>query len=184
MQEIYYHALDALILRIGNITNRFSDGLFQPNKQENAFMHRIKALIEIKAIPENLLENYCEFSPVDCVADDVVHAIQYVNKPINILHIYNQNHVLIKDLLQLLSEYNIKIISNNAFRKLIKDTLIDAKSSKSLSYILNDFDKDFNLVYDSRIKIKNDFSKHVLSEAGFNWPIIDKDYIDKLLKNY
>lgn len=184
LQEIYYHALDALILRIGNITNRFSDGLFQPNKQENAFMHRIKALIEIKAIPENLLENYCEFSPVDCVADAVVHAIQYVNKPINILHIYNQNHVLIKDLLQLLSEYNIKIISNNAFRKLIKDTLIDAKSSKSLSYILNDFDKDFNLVYDSRIKIKNDFSKHVLSEAGFNWPIIDKDYIDKLLKNY
>lgn len=184
LQEIYYHALDALILRIGNITNRFSDGLFQPNKQENAFMHRLKALLEIKAIPENLLENYCEFSPVDCVADAVVRAIQYVDKPINILHIYNQNHVLIKNLIQLLYEYNIKVIPNDDFKKLIKQKLENTKNNQSLSYILNDFDKDFNLVYDSRIKIKNDFSKHVLSKSGFNWPIIDKDYIDKLLKNY
>ncbi|MCI8482443.1 MAG: amino acid adenylation domain-containing protein [Clostridia bacterium] len=184
LKEICYHSLNAIILRVGNITNRFSDGLFQPNSQENAFMHRMKAIIEFKFIPDSLLNNYIEFSPVDYVADAIIRSIENVNIDINILHIYNQNHVFMKDLLLMLSDYDIKVVSNNIFKDIVKNTLHDSQKSASIAYILNDFDKDYNLIYHSNIKIKNAFSKCLLEKVGFNWPIIDKEYINKLLTNY
>jgi hypothetical protein len=92
--------------------------------------------------------------------------------------------LFIKDLLLILSDYNIKIVANTEFQNIIKSSLSNSKKRNSLSYIINDFDKNYNLIYNSNIKIKNDFSRTLLSKTGFNWPIIDKEYIDKLLKHY
>ena len=89
-----------------------------------------------------------------------------------------------KDLLLMLSDYDIKVVSNNIFKDIVKNTLHDSQKSASIAYILNDFDKDYNLIYHSNIKIKNAFSKCLLEKVGFNWPIIDKEYINKLLTNY
>ena len=42
-ENMLHNNLRALILRIGNITNRSTDGKFQPNASENAFLNRLKA---------------------------------------------------------------------------------------------------------------------------------------------
>ena len=44
--EAIYDGLDAQILRLGNITNRYCDGVFQQNINNNAFAKRIKSFIE------------------------------------------------------------------------------------------------------------------------------------------
>ena len=97
LEKIYFENLDALILRIGNITNRYSDGVTQPNISENAFINRIKALQSLRTLPEYILDDYIEFSPVDLVSEAIVKSIVFHNNEFNILHIYNQNHVYIKD---------------------------------------------------------------------------------------
>ena len=50
--------LDAQILRLGNITNRLSDGVFQINPEENAFASKIRAMINLGAIPDYLKKEY------------------------------------------------------------------------------------------------------------------------------
>ena len=95
------HNLDALVLRIGNVTNRTTDGKFQQNNEENAFANRLKAFIELGCIPNYLHDVYAEFSPVNYMATAILKSIQYTNN-INVLHLYNSNHVYLTELIDLL----------------------------------------------------------------------------------
>lgn len=173
--------LDALILRIGNITNRSTDGKFQPNSDENAFANRLKAFIELKCIPNYLQNIYAEFSPVDNIAEAVFKSILYANG-INVLHIYNSNHVYMKNLIDLLPNNMIEFVSDDIFNNKLS-SLLSKSDSSAVSSLANDLDSQKQLTYDNKIKIKNDFTNAFLQKIGFNWSIINKDYIDKLLKN-
>ena len=62
------NGLQAQILRLGNMTNCFSDGKFQINPENNAFIGRLKTFIELGTIPENFLTMPLEFTPVDLCA--------------------------------------------------------------------------------------------------------------------
>ena len=55
LEEIEKKKLNALIIRIGNITNRYTDGKFQENSAENAFSNRLKAFIAIGMMPESIM---------------------------------------------------------------------------------------------------------------------------------
>ena len=49
--------------------------------------------------------------------------------------------------------------------------------------IINDFDKSSkHLVYESKVKVKCDFSKAYLEKLGFSWPYIDINYIRNYFK--
>ena len=85
--EAIYNGLNAQILRLGNITNRYSDGLFQLNVEDNAFAKRIKSFIEIGAFPKYLLKHAIELSPVDLCADAIVKLAKH-SSDCNVIHIY------------------------------------------------------------------------------------------------
>lgn len=57
-----YDGLDAQILRLGNITNRYSDGLFGNNLKYNTFVKKLKSYIGIGAFPKSFLENSLDYS--------------------------------------------------------------------------------------------------------------------------
>lgn len=182
LKNIVRYNLDALILRIGNITNRAIDGKFQPNSNENAFANRLKAFIKLKCIPNYLSDIYAEFSPVDDVAKAVFMSILYA-KNINVLHIYNSNHVYMKELISMLPHGLIEFVDNDVFDKKLEDFISNGESTNEISSLINDIDGQKHLSYDNKIKIKNDFSNLFLQKIGFEWSAIDKDYINKLLKN-
>ena len=50
--------LEACILRMGNLTSRFSEGKFQQNHFENAFVNRFKSILQIGFAPNYLLDGY------------------------------------------------------------------------------------------------------------------------------
>ena len=184
LEEIVSNKLDALILRIGNITNRFKDGKFQFNSSENAFANKLMAFMKIGAIPDYILDKYIEFSPVDYVSEAIIKSIEYANKKLSVLHIYNPNHVYINNFINLIpKKYNINVVSNLEFKHIINDLLKNDEKKYMMSYILNDLNDENNLVYDTHIKIKSDFSQNFLKQIGFSWPIISKRYIENMLKN-
>ncbi len=180
-ENMIEHNLDALVLRIGNVTNRTTDGKFQQNNEENAFANRLKAFIELKCAPNYLRDTYAEFSPVDNIATAILKSIQYVGK-INVLHIYNSNHVYLEELIDLLPRKMIEFVEDDIFDKKLKVALSNTDSS-TISLLANDFDEHRHLVYDSKIKLKNTFTNSFFDKVGFHWNIINKDYIAKLLKN-
>lgn len=182
LENILQNNLNALILRIGNITNRSTDGKFQPNSSENAFANRLKAFLELRCVPNYLKNIYVEFSPVDNVAEAVFKSIYYVGN-MNVLHIYNSNHIYMNDLVSFLPNNQLRFVDDATFDKKLNELMGKTNNSNAISYLINDIDKEKHINYENKIKIKNDFTNKFLQKIGFKWSNINKKYIIKLLNN-
>ena len=177
------NGLDALILRLGNITSRFSDGKFQFNPGENAFAVRFQSFLAVGAIPKSLLRQEIEFTPVDLCANAIVKCIQNREKDISVLHIYDKKHVKVNKIYKVLKNmgFNIKILSNQDFSKFIQKSLNDSIMQNNLMGLINDITKDKTISYASNIRIKSKFTIHFLLHCKFKWPKLNKKYIEKYI---
>ncbi len=180
--EAISKGLNACILRMGNLTSRFSEGKFQQNHFENAFVNRIRSFLQIGYLPDYMMDLYAEFTPIDYCGDAIVKIASYFNKDYNVFHLLNEKHVNLDKLYEIMVELgiDIKLVSAEKFEKIINNLLQDQTKKNYLEGIINDFDKNKKLVYRSEVKIESDFTKEFLSKIGFEWPAIDKRY----LKNY
>ena len=182
--EAISNGLDAQILRIGNITSRYSDGLFQENVDENAFAKKIKSFIEIGAFPNYLLKHSIELTPVDLCANAIIKILQH-NSICNVFHIYDTKLLPIKLLADTLSEFNIELspVSDKLLADIITGILEDDSRKSILSGIIHDLDKNKHLVYTSNVKLDCSFTEDYLKATGFEWSPIDKEYVIKYM-NY
>lgn len=183
LENIVKNKLQAQIFRLGNITSRFSDGKFQINPQENAFANKISSFINLKHAPDTLLSTYMEFTPVDICADAIILLVQNYIKAFTVFHLYDSNHVYMKEFVKYLHNLNITvdILDAKDFADLIQNKL--SNQPDVLGGIINDFSTNYSLSYQSNIKIFCEFTKAALHVLGFSWPIIDENYIQKYI-NY
>lgn len=174
--------LKAYICRMGNLTSRFSEGKFQQNHFENAFVNRFKSILQIGYAPDYLLTGYVEFTPIDYCADAIIDLASHYNNNYSVFHLLNDNHVPMKRLCKELETIGIpiKIVSSEKFKEIVTDLLKNEDTKNYLQGIINDFDENQELSYESNVKIKSEFTKKILDKIGFNWPYIDTKY----LKNY
>lgn len=184
LDNIINNNLQAQILRLGNITNRYSDGKFQMNYQDNAFANKIKSFISLKAIPNYLLNEYLEFTPVDLCSEAIVDILQNNCDNAYIYHIYDYHHVYIKTFVEMLKqlEIHLNVLGEKDFKAFINDKL--EKDSQSLFGIINDFNSDKKLVYAQNSYVKSKLSQNLLHEFGFDWKEIDFDYIKKYIEYF
>ena len=182
LENIVKNGLNAKIIRLGNITNRYSDGAFQINVSENAFLNRVNSFLQLGCIPDYLLNNYMEFTPVDICADAIVKLTMYQN-PYTIFHLYNNNHITFKELKKIFDnlKINMSIVSADEFNKKLQEFSNNPETKNSISGIINDFDKDKKLSYYSNIKLQNDFTNKFLKGLFFKWPKIGEKYITKYI---
>ena len=176
--------LDAQILRIGNITNRYSDGVFQRNVSENAFAKRIKSFIDIGAFPDYAIKHEIELTPVDLCADAIIKIAGYKSK-CNVFHIFDTKLLSIKLLIDTFKELGINLVpvSEHSMTEIISELLNNDSNKDILSGIIHDLDKDKRLIYTSNIRLDASFTVAYLKKIGFEWKNIDKDYIVKYI-NY
>ena len=173
---------EAYILRLGNLMPRISDGKFQENIDENAFIERLKSFLRLGILPNSLNNNHIEFTPVDCAAESILKIIKYSNPKNIIYHIFNHNYLTTENLLNILSDIGIyiKLVKHDEFKQLLK-TILESSESDILNTLINDLDKDLNLNYD-KINTNSNFTIKYLKMCGFEWPKIDKEYISNILK--
>lgn len=178
------NGLDAQILRIGNIVNRYSDGKFQINTSENAFAQRIKSFIEIGAFPEYALYHAIDLTPVDLCAEAIIKILNY-RSSCTVLHVYNTNLLPIKLFYDTLNEMGINLlpVSEEKMTNIINELLNNSEKKNILSGIIQDLDASKHLVYTSNIKLQTDFTENYLKHIGFSWQYLDKNYIMKYI-NY
>ncbi|MDX9871456.1 MAG: amino acid adenylation domain-containing protein [Clostridia bacterium] len=173
------NGLRASIFRMGNLTGRYSDGLFQGNIEENAFYNAFGSILQMKMISANLLREEIEFSPVDLCARAVVNILKTRQSDGRVFHIFNPHTVNIAELLGIVSGIGIdisvrsreeveEILKNKAFRGALPGILVYLKESGELAY-------------QSRIDIRSDFTSGYLDKTGFQWPLIDETYLSKMI---
>ena len=173
----------ATIYRLGDLTGRYSDGGFQENISSNGTYLRLRSILEIGAIPEEIENMDLEFSPVDCVAE-AVRLIIWSNKCDNrIFNIYNPNLLSVLELQKIIKKqnYEIKVMSKENFSKLIKEISSSEDTQNKLTGIINDFTDNNDLIYNYTIKQSNKITCEYLKNLGFSWINIDEEYINKLI---
>lgn len=183
--EAISDGLDAQILRMGNITNRYSDGVFQMNADENAFAKRIKSFIEINAFPKYLLPHSIELTPVDLATDAIIGILNHKSK-CNVFHIYNTKLLPIKLLMDTLNnDLDIELLAVNdvMMKDILTGILSDNERKDILSGIIYDLDENKNLIYTSNVRLICNFTEKYLNKLGFKWKKIDKEYIIRYM-NY
>jgi len=183
LDAIYTSKLKATILRMGNLTSRFSEGKFQQNHFENAFVNRFKSFLQIGYAPDYLLTGYCEFTPIDICGDAIIEVARHFNPKYTVLHLMNEKRLYLDRLFDMMHKLNIKldIVPEEKFIQIIDELLADDNKKMYIEGIINDFDKENkHLIYESKVKVECDFSKEYLSKLGVNWPEIDINY----LRNY
>lgn len=182
--EAIYDGLDAQILRLGNITNRYCDGVFQQNIDNNAFAKRIKSFIEIGAAPKYMLKHSIELTPVDLASDAIVKILNH-NSKCSVFHIYNTKLLPVTLLVETLKSLNYDILpmSNDMFASLLTGILADNNKKDILSGIIYDLDESKKLIYTYDVRLHATFTEEYLKHLSFNWKDIDENYIIKYM-NY
>lgn len=173
--------LKANIMRMGNLTNRRSDGRFQKNHESNAFLNRIRAIVELGCLPDYLLDLYTEFTPIDEAAAAVMTITRHFRNDKNVFHVENPNPVSFRELHEKLNMLgmNMRITDSESFGEALRQTQNDPKIKHIYETIIRDLGKDDRLYYDSPIRIDTSFTDAYLHSLGFAWHKADLEYISK-----
>ncbi len=165
--------LIASIYRVGNLSNRYIDGVFQENAYENSSLNRIIACINLNCYPKEFQTFPLEFSPVDICAHNIVKLLPDQNKNLNIYHLYNNNVTNFLNIQHLLGKNNIylKAISSEDFKNLL--------IAQSNNYF--GFANIINNKVTSNLNITNEYTDSILKKLNLNWPKVDDLYIQKII---
>ena len=176
--------LDAYVVRVGNLMPRAKDGMFQENVMDNAFINRLIDFIKIGAIPDYLLEEYLEFTPVDTASKAVTKLITHPNSNNRIFHLFNHNHVYINKCIKYfkLLNSNLKVVPEDEFKKTIKSTLNNKKKKEILKFLINDLDSNLHLLYKTDIIVTSKVTIRYLAKIGFSWPKISEKYLMRFIE--
>lgn len=179
--EAEHNGLNANIFRLGNLMGRYSDGIFQKNKFDNAYYTRLLALAKIGYLPENLRNQNLEFSPIDDVSDAIIKLLCIPNLKNKIFHIFSNKLINISVLLNVYNIFNIncKFTSYDDFM----NELNKPQNEKMLKYIINDINSKRGINYDSGITVNNNITNQYLKSVGFKWSTIDEDYLIRFFKS-
>lgn len=180
--------LDANIMRMGNLTNRLSDGQFQKNHESNAFLQRVKSILELGVFPEYLIKDtmYTEFTPIDEAASAVMTITRHFNPDKTVFHINSTKVVHFDKLFDIFNnlEMRVDIVDGVTFTNALRKTTKQAGMEHIFETFINDMDENDQLNYDSNIRIENDFTVQYLKQLGFEWSDIGINYLRKYVEYF
>lgn len=170
LKSIAENKIDAKIFRLGNIMPRLSDGKFQINYSENAFISRLNTFMRTQKITESYKNIKIDISPVDLCAKSILTILLNTNNQ-TIYHIYNPNVLTIDELLSFL-HIHTKTVSNI-------ELIDELKSSNNPfdAHLLNDLLESEYI----ETPVKNDYTINLLDSFGFTWNILDEVYLKNIL---
>lgn len=188
MLDAMCEGLQANIMRMGNLTNRISDGQFQKNHESNAFLQRVKGVLELGLFPEYLIKdtNYAEFTPIDEAANAVMTIVRHFSTEQTVFHINSIKVVYFDKLVEIINQlgYDLKLVSGTEFTEALRQTAKQAGMEHIFETFINDMDENDQLNYDSNIRIENDFTVQYLKMLGFEWSDIGSEYLRKYVEYF
>lgn len=184
--EAMSDGLQANIMRMGFLSNRYSDCVFQKNYESNAFLKRIMAIIKLGVIPKSFEQMPIEFTPVDLAANAVMTITRSFNNEFNVFHICNVKAIPMVQVINHLNKLGIKVntIEDSEFYATLKNIKQNDENSNAFEAFANDFKDGNKLDYSSKIILDNDFSVEYLKQLGFEWSEIDFEYIKRYIEYF
>lgn len=174
----------ASIFRVGNLTSRYSDGGFQQNFESNAFYNILMMILHYHILPNTMLNEFLEFTPVDYCAKSIIDLAFNVDTNKYVFHLFNDNYIAVSELLNIFKSlgFETTILSGNEFKQRILTLSNKYSNENILKGIVNDLDDTLGLSYLDSVNQKNINTNSCLEKLDFRWPIITKEYIEKIIE--
>lgn len=170
LKAINNKEVNAKIFRIGNIMPRMSDGKFQENFEQNAFMLAIKEIGNIGLQTIEMTNAEFFLTPADeCVkAINVILNSSYYN---NVYHIESDKIVKVSDIVKIIkkkhNELNVTD-RDNLTEKLYENYNVGVEHLKAIiNQNTNEYSKDITL--------------NILNDLGFEWSDISEKYLKNIV---
>lgn len=169
--------LNAKIFRVGVLTAR-NDGGFQLHSEKNAFANRLFSLCDIGFVPIEMLGARVEMTPVDECARAILLLAESGSKQ-PVFHVYNWNTLTLAEVVTLIENIGrrIEIVSRKEFMQILA-RLSKKGQLSDISGVIEDINSGQN---EEKIIITAEMTKKILSDAGFDWTVIDDIYMRKFL---
>ena len=173
--------LEAAVIRVGNLANRYADLKFQCNHTENATLTRLKAFIDLRAYPEQLSDFPLEFSPVDDSARAIITLARHYNTAYSVFHAYHNSPIQFSDIASAAKTIGLELhpVPYDQFTDLLQRAEAHIREA-----FIHDASEDGRLHLDSKIQVANSFTSWHLSRIGFHWPLIGSDYLKAYLQYF
>ena len=168
---------DAMVIRVGNLMARDSDGIFQINFRTNGFINRIRAYAALGAMPLARMLQKHEMSPIDVTARAIL-ALSETPEACCLFNCYNNHTFVYADIVKAACDSGIAIrgVTQEAFDALMEEAMHDSTKQEGISGLLTTVGmgtrKERRLV-----EVNNDYTTMVLYNEGIFWPVITEDYI-------
>ncbi|UAC49753.1 amino acid adenylation domain-containing protein [Bacillus aquiflavi] len=178
--------LQASIYRVGNLTGRYTDGMFQENIEENAFYNRFKFLVNFKTIPSHMLNQIIDFTPVDVCSEAIVKILKTEESCGNVFHIFNHHTIKMADVKAALEALGIhlKVLDEEEFKSFIYEIYKNDEQKDLLSNIITELVEVESNKFSWDVKVDSSFTVKYLQQLDdFKYPTIESIYIRKLLKH-
>ena len=88
------------------------------------------------------------------------------------------------EMLENVKDENLKTITEKEFSAVLRKTMEETQSKHIFEAFIGDMDENDKLNYDSNIRIENDFTVEYLRKLGFEWNVIDFEYIKKYVEYF
>ncbi|MCQ2462036.1 MAG: AMP-binding protein, partial [Clostridia bacterium] len=152
--------LQSNIYRIGNLTWRTGDGMFQENTEDNGFLHRIRALLKLGLYNENLDKFPMDLTAVDECARAYV-SLALLGNTNEVYHMINTNYLPGEELFKRLdTPYRIVSTLENV------ETVVANSADRDIRVFLF-----YMLISGRSANIETDcsFTAKRLKECSFTW---------------
>jgi len=178
--------LNTVIIRVGNLSNRRTDLVFQKNYDENATLTRLKAIADLGVYPRSLAWLPIEFSPVDDTARAVIRIAGHYDRVQLVYHAYHDKPILFGAFIKALKSAGIKMkpVSMKRFREELDKTANDPKTAHIFEAFVSDIGTDGELSLQSNIELSNSHTTQYLKQTGFSWQEVGMDYLRKYVEYF
>jgi len=169
--------LRAKVMRVGNLSPRSTDGVFQINYSSNGFMKMIAGYLALGALTYSREDEEYDLSPVDSTARSIV--LLAATPPACITFMPSNPHIC--HLEQILREIggSIDLVEDDEYEKRLEEALRDPSSTERVSALMtySPGAGEGNLRENGIERVDNTLTLQILYRLGFQWPLVDAAYI-------
>ena len=119
LEKMANQGLSALIVRIGNLAPRLSDGRFQRNAEANGIATALRMMTEQNVMPQSAETLEIDVSPVDVVAEHLTRLACESHKS-GVCHIAHAHPGGLPDMLKKMTDTPPRVVEDEEFKKLMR----------------------------------------------------------------
>lgn len=163
VREANKNGLSTLIMRLGRLVGRSTDGVFQKNAEDNAFWGLVQGMSCLNLIAAELNNMQMELTAVD---DCAKAAVKLLNEQSgSVFHLFNPHTMAVREILEDL-KINAKQTDRLSFEGHMRQKAAEGCAAK-ISLLLSEYER-YMLIPQNSVPVCR-ITEKKLSDLGFEW---------------